>query len=147
MKPRVLVLKTDGTNCDEETEYAFNQKGGDARTVHINQLRSREVRLKNDHDPGPPGGFANGDDVASGKILAVELISHLRDEIWDFVEAGGLVMGICNGFQTLLRTGLLPFRSSASSRRRWRTTTAGTSSAGGSAAGAGDVSPCVWINS
>lgn len=109
VKPKILVLKTDGTNCDGETVYAFELAGGKPELVHVNELRSGKEKLKNYQILAIPGGFSYGDDVASGKILALELASYLADEIKTFVKRGGLVIGICNGFQVLVRTGLLPF--------------------------------------
>lgn len=111
MKPMVCVLRTDGTNCDEETAYAFEKAGGHAVRVHVNQLRDGEAHLGDYQILVIPGGFSYGDDVASGKILAIELISYLRNELEEFVSRGKLVLGICNGFQVLVRTGLLPFRA------------------------------------
>ncbi len=110
MKPRVCVLRTDGTNCDEETAYAFEKVGGEPRLVHVNELRSGEQSLRQYQALALPGGFSYGDDVASGKILAVELVSQLASEVQQFIDRDGLVIGICNGFQTLVRAGLLPFR-------------------------------------
>lgn len=108
-KPRVCILRTDGTNCDEELFYAFEKFEGSPEYVHINQLRNKSKKLKNFQVLALPGGFSYGDDVASGKILAVELVSFLKDEITNYINKEGLVIGICNGFQTLIRTGLLPF--------------------------------------
>lgn len=110
-KPRVCVLRTDGINCDEETFYAFNKVQAECRLVHINQLRSGEKKLASFQIIALPGGFSYGDDVHSGKILAVELTSFLKDQLEEFVAAGKLVIGICNGFQVLVRTGLLPERN------------------------------------
>lgn len=109
MKPKVCILKADGINCDEELFYAFGKYGGSCEYVHVNELRSKTRELKNYQILAIPGGFAYGDDVVSGKILAVELISFLKDQISEFVNKIGLVIGICNGFQVLVRTGLLPF--------------------------------------
>lgn len=108
-KPRVCILRTDGTNCDEELFYAFEKFGGVPEYIHVNQLRNKSKKLKDFQILAFPGGFSYGDDVASGKILAVELISFLKDEILNYINKEGLVIGICNGFQTLIRTGLLPF--------------------------------------
>lgn len=108
MKPNVCILCTDGTNCDEETAYAFTKAGGHPQFVHVNQLRSGTDSLMNYTILAIPGGFSYGDDVAAGAILANELISFLRDQLQVFVDAGRLVIGICNGFQVLVRTGLLP---------------------------------------
>lgn len=104
----VCILRTDGTNCDEELAFAFSLAGGSPDFVHVNQLRSGEKKLSDYQILGIPGGFSYGDDVASGKILAIELLSFLKQQISDFVSAKKPVIGICNGFQVLVRTGLLP---------------------------------------
>ncbi|MFZ5647299.1 MAG: phosphoribosylformylglycinamidine synthase I [Bacillota bacterium] len=110
MKPRVCVLRTDGTNCDMETFHAFEKAGAGCSMVHVNQLRSGEENLSEYQILALPGGFSYGDDVHSGKILAVELTSFLKESLQSFVDSGKPVIGICNGFQTLVRTGLLPGR-------------------------------------
>src|SRR3989344_7432120 len=111
-KPRVLVLKTEGTNCDEELFYAFKIAGGNPKIVHVNELRSKTENLNNYNILAIPGGFSYGDDIVSGKILAVELTSFFSEELRKFIERKDtLVIGICNGFQVLIRTGLLPFRT------------------------------------
>lgn len=110
MKPKVLVLKADGINCEEELVFAFNLAGGKAELVHVNDLRSKKKKLSDYQILAIPGGFAYGDDVVSGKILAVELTSYLSKELKKFIKRKNtLVIGICNGFQVLVRTGLLPF--------------------------------------
>jgi len=110
MKPKVLVLKADGTNCDEELSFAFKIAGGDPKIVHINELRKKQDSLKDYNILAIPGGFAYGDDIVSGKILAVELTSFFSEELKKFIERKDtLIIGICNGFQVLIRTGLLPF--------------------------------------
>ncbi|MFO0887177.1 MAG: phosphoribosylformylglycinamidine synthase I [Candidatus Nomurabacteria bacterium] len=106
----VCVLKTDGINCDEEMANAFQVAGATPETVHINQLRSGERQLDQYGILAIPGGFSYGDDIASGKVLATELTSYLSDQLQDFVDKGKPVIGICNGFQVLVRTGLLPNR-------------------------------------
>lgn len=105
----VCILQSDGTNADNELFYAFKKFGGNPQFVHVNQLRNKSKSLKKFHILALPGGFSYGDDVASGKIWAIELISFLRDEIESFRKKGGLILGVCNGFQVLVRTGLLPF--------------------------------------
>lgn len=102
-------MRADGTNCDEELFYAFEKFGAAPQYVHVNQLRSKDRKLKAFQVLALPGGFAYGDDVVSGKILAVELVSYLKDELLGFIAKNGLIIGICNGFQVLVRTGLLPF--------------------------------------
>lgn len=109
LQPKVLVLKTDGTNCDGEAMHAFNRSNGNPNLVHVNELRWKEKKLSDYQILYIPGGFSYGDNVRSGKVLAVELTSYLGDQINDFINHGGLVLGVCNGFQVLVRTGLLPF--------------------------------------
>jgi len=107
-KPKVCVLRTAGTNCDQETAFAFNLAGAEAELVHINSLISREKNLADYQILALPGGFSYGDDVASGKIFANELKNKLQDELKVFVREGNLIIGICNGFQILVKAGLLP---------------------------------------
>lgn len=106
--PRVLVLRTAGTNCDEETVHAWSLAGAEARRVHVGELISRPGMLREFEILTIPGGFSYGDDISAGKILAMQLIHHLSEVIREFVAAGGLVLGICNGFQVLVKAGLLP---------------------------------------
>lgn len=110
-RPRVCILKTDGVNCDEELAHSFEIAGGKPKHVHINELRQKQAKLGDYQILALPGGFSYGDDIASGRVLANELLYCLRDEVHDFVDTRkGLVIGICNGFQVLVRTGLLPYR-------------------------------------
>ena len=112
IKPKVLVLKTEGTNCDEETAFSFSLIGGDSQIVHINELRNNNYKLNDFQILAIPGGFSYGDDIVSGKILAMELTSFFSEELKKFIERKDtLIIGICNGFQVLVRTGLLPFRT------------------------------------
>jgi len=108
MKPKVIVLRTAGTNCDRETCYAFGAAGGEVELVHINTLFEKKKKLADYEILAIPGGFSYGDDVAAGKILANELKYKLHDEIRDFASSGKPIMGICNGFQVLVKAGLLP---------------------------------------
>ena len=107
-KPRVIILKTAGVNCDQETANAFESAGGTAEFVHINQLASGEVRLQDYQILAFSGGFTYGDDIAAGKVLANELKCRLFDSLKDFIKQGKLIIGICNGFQVLVKAGLLP---------------------------------------
>src|SRR3989338_4106164 len=108
-KANVCILQSDGTNCDNELFYAFKKAGGNPEFVHVNELRDKSKSLKDFDILALPGGFSYGDDIVSGKILAIELISFLKNEIENFRKKGGIIIGICNGFQVLVRTGLLPF--------------------------------------
>ncbi len=104
----VLVLRAPGINCDEETAFAWEAVGAVAHRVHINELRASPALLDQYQVLAVPGGFSYGDDIASGKILGNQLKHHLGDDIRAFIDRGGLVVGICNGFQVLVRMGLLP---------------------------------------
>jgi phosphoribosylformylglycinamidine synthase subunit PurQ / glutaminase len=107
-RPRVLVLTGYGINCDEETCWVFNQVGGEARIVHVNDLVDGRVRLADSQILAVPGGFSYGDDTGSGKALANRLRNNLSDALWEFAAGDRLVIGICNGFQVLTCLGLLP---------------------------------------
>lgn len=107
-KPKVIVLRTAGTNCDTETAFAFKMCGALVDLVHINELTRDEKSLKDYHILALPGGFTYGDDIASGKILANEIKYRLTEEFKAFVEEGKLIIGICNGFQVLVKSGILP---------------------------------------
>ena len=115
---RVLVLRSAGTNCDYETAYAFEHAGAEAERVHINRLLDGSVNLHDYHILALPGGFSYGDDVAAGKILANQIRAHLLDDIRKFVADGKLVIGICNGFQVLVKCGLLPGFAGDSAEQR-----------------------------
>jgi len=105
---KVAVLRTAGTNCDNETAYAFEKVGASPEFIHINEVRSGSRKLSDFHILAIPGGFTYGDDIASGKILANEIKYILKKAADDFVSSGKLIVGICNGFQVLVKTGLLP---------------------------------------
>ncbi|MBU1006994.1 MAG: phosphoribosylformylglycinamidine synthase I [Candidatus Omnitrophica bacterium] len=106
--PRVIVLRTGGTNCDTETAEAFAMCGALVDPVHINELSSRKKFLEDYQILAIPGGFTYGDDIASGKILANEIKYRLGEELKDFISRGKLIIGICNGFQVLVKAGILP---------------------------------------
>lgn len=104
----VLILRAPGTNCDQETAYAFQKAGaGAVEILHINRILESPKTLNRFQILCLPGGFSFGDDVAAGKIFAVKIINHLGEEFRRFHEKGNLILGICNGFQVLLKSGLL----------------------------------------
>jgi phosphoribosylformylglycinamidine synthase I len=107
-KPKVCILRTAGTNCDQETAFAFSLAGASADLVHINNLVSAKANLADYHILALPGGFSYGDDIASGKIFANELKYKLGEDLKKFIQDGKLIIGICNGFQILVKSGLLP---------------------------------------
>jgi phosphoribosylformylglycinamidine synthase I len=105
--PRVLILRAPGTNCDVETQYAFELAGAVTQRVHINLLLREPRRLEEFQVLCIPGGFSYGDDIAAGRILASRIEHHLTDALQHFQQRDTLLLGICNGFQVLLKSGLL----------------------------------------
>lgn len=123
-EPRILILRAPGTNCDEETAFAWELAGGAAERVHINQLIRGECRLEEYQILTIPGGFSFADSLGAGKLLANELSYRLQEPLHRFVEKDGLILGICNGFQALCKAGLLPqatlfFNDSGRFECRW----------------------------
>lgn len=107
--PHALVLKAPGTNCDFETLDAFERAGATSELVTTHDLFAAPERLLRARILCLPGGFAHGDDIASARVLASQLRHRLGDVLLRFVEReGGYVLGICNGFQALVKLGLLP---------------------------------------
>jgi len=106
--PRVLVLRAPGINCERETFHAFARAGGAPEYVHITRLLAQPESLDRFAILCIPGGFAYGDDISSGRVLAQEMKYRLGERLLRFVDNGGFVLGICNGFQVLVRLGLLP---------------------------------------
>jgi phosphoribosylformylglycinamidine synthase subunit PurQ / glutaminase len=106
--PRILVLRAAGINCDEETAAACELVGGRAERVHVNRLAEGSVDLLDYAGLIIPGGFSYGDHLGAGKLLAVDLVHRLREPLLRFVADGRPVLGICNGFQVLAKSGLLP---------------------------------------
>jgi len=106
--PTALVLKAPGTNCDEETKTAFELVGCHTEIVLMEELYRGEIELNRFHILIFPGGFSYGDDIAAGKVWATEIEHSLREKIEHFIKEGKLVLGICNGFQVLVKLGILP---------------------------------------
>jgi phosphoribosylformylglycinamidine synthase len=107
-KPGVLILRTAGTNCDRETVAIFRRAGAEVDLLHLNRVLAKPELLFSYRILVLPGGFTYGDDLGAGTIFASRLRNVLRDPVLEFVNGGGLVLGICNGFQILVKTGLLP---------------------------------------
>ena len=106
-KPRILILRAPGTNCDVETAFAFEAAGGQSDSLHLNRLLEAPQLATDYQILCLPGGFSFGDDVAAGRIFANQIRHHLADVMQEFRAAGKLVLGICNGFQVLIKSGLL----------------------------------------
>ena len=107
-RPSVLILHAAGTNRDGEAARACELAGGAPKIVHINQLRQGEHKLDSADILLLPGGFSYGDALGAGVRLALDLQLFLQDELHTFVATGKLILGICNGFQVLVKAGLLP---------------------------------------
>jgi phosphoribosylformylglycinamidine synthase len=108
MRPKTLILRTAGTNCDGETAFAFERAGAEPVMLHVNRLLENPRLLDDCQILAIPGGFSHGDDIAAGRIFANQLRHRLADALRTFVAAGKPVIGICNGFQVLVKTDLLP---------------------------------------
>lgn len=106
-KPNVLILRAPGTNCDKETAFAFEQAGAKTEILHVNRLLETPTLFDRFQILCIPGGFSYGDDVAAGRILGNQFQHHLTDQMRRFKEAGKLILGICNGFQVMIKSGIL----------------------------------------
>jgi phosphoribosylformylglycinamidine synthase len=105
----VVILRAAGTNCDLETQHAWELAGARAERVHLRRLVEQPRRLEQYQIVTIPGGFSYGDDISAGRIFAAQLQRHLAEQLHAFIDAGRLVLGICNGFQILVKAGLLPY--------------------------------------
>ena len=108
MPPKALILRTAGTNCDRESAFAFETAGAVAERIHVNRLIENPHLLDDFQILCLPGGFSYGDDLGAGRVLASQIVVHFRDRVQKFLDRGNLAIGICNGFQVLVKTGLLP---------------------------------------
>jgi phosphoribosylformylglycinamidine synthase I len=107
-KVKVLMLRAPGTNRDVDTQIAFEAVGAEVASALVTELFRQEKRLPDYHIAVIPGGFTYGDDISAGRIMANEIRLRLGEDIRRFVADGRLVLGICNGFQVLVKTGILP---------------------------------------
>ena len=106
--PRALILKAPGTNCDEETAAAWSLAGAVVETRHVSRVVADPGSLDHFQILTIPGGFSYGDDLGAGRIFASRIGTALNDAMYRFRDRGGLLLGVCNGFQVLVRAGLLP---------------------------------------
>jgi len=105
---RVLVLRAAGINCDEETMHCWKLAGATPTLMHLNHLCANPRALEDYQIVTFPGGFSYGDDISAGQIFALRIITDLLEPMRRLVARGGGILGICNGFQVLIKMGLLP---------------------------------------
>ena len=105
--PNVLILRAPGTNCDAETAFAFERAGAKAETLHINRLLENPALFRHFQVLCVPGGFSYGDDLGAGRIFGNQIQHHLADELARFKADDKLMLGICNGFQVLMKSPVL----------------------------------------
>ena len=153
-KPKIAVITGYGINSDYELAHSFGLAGGDARRVHINDLIAGRPSLGEFDIVAVPGGFSFGDHIASGRIFANKLKNALAEELHRAVDRKIPMIGICNGFQVLVKLGILPGVSSARFEQtatltyndsgkyedRW----CHLKAAGLSGSPGDSVSPCIW---
>jgi phosphoribosylformylglycinamidine synthase len=108
MKPRALILHANGINRDLEAAQALAKAGALPEILHLNQLRRENLRWDTYQILCIPGGFSYADALGGGKLMALELNEYFAGEVGDFVNSGKPVIGICNGFQALVKAGILP---------------------------------------
>ncbi len=101
-----LILRSPGTNCNDETQFAFELAGASCEQVHINQFLEQPKIAQKFQILCIPGGFSYGDDVGAGRIMAAQMRQRLAEALQQFRDAGKLMLGICNGFQVLMNSGL-----------------------------------------
>ena len=117
---KVLILVGYGINCDYETEHAFKMNGAETEKIHVNELISGKKNLENYHILAIPGGFSYADDIAAGKVLANKMRTNISDQVEKFVEDKKLIIGVCNGFQVMVKYSMLPeFNSSQNATLSW----------------------------
>jgi len=107
-KPKILVLEGFGLNCEKETAFALKEMGADARIVHFYKLQTRREKLEEYSAFVIPGGWSFGDDIAGGKVLANRIKYRIGEQVKKFREQEKPIVGICNGFQMLVKLGILP---------------------------------------
>jgi phosphoribosylformylglycinamidine synthase len=110
------VLRAPGTNCDRETAFAFETAGARTAAPHVNGILRSPKALRDAQGLALPGGFSYGDDLGAGTVLGTRIRAAFRDEVLRLVDRGGVVLGICNGFQVLTKAGLLPRLTEAPER-------------------------------
>jgi len=105
--PRIIVLRAPGTNCDQEAAFAFEKAGGKSSVLHLNRVLENPRTLADAQILCIPGGFSYGDDMSAGRVFGNQIRHHLAGAMQEFKAAGKLILGICNGFQIIIKSGVL----------------------------------------
>ena len=108
MKPKILIITGYGVNCEAESSRAWELAGGSPVQVHLNDLLDNPAQMRDFRGLMFIGGFSYGDHMTSGHVFALRVKHHLREELQKFIDAGKIILGVCNGFQTMTKIGLLP---------------------------------------
>jgi len=106
-QPKALIVRTSGTNCEDETQRAFRWAGAETELVHFHHLLEHQDELEGFDMIVFPGGFSYGDDIAAGRVWGLAMRTQLKDALRRHVDRGGLALGVCNGFQVLVESGIL----------------------------------------
>jgi len=107
-KPSVLIITGNGLNCEIESQAAWARAGATANRIHLHDLLASPARLQDHRALMFIGGFSYGDHMGSGLVMGLRIRNAMREELSAFIESGGLVLGVCNGFQVMVKIGLLP---------------------------------------
>jgi phosphoribosylformylglycinamidine synthase I len=113
MRPKALIILATGTNRDGDTAQALELAGASAEIVPLRKLRQDGHSWKEYQMLVSAGGFSYADALGAGKLLAIDLVHYFTDQVAEFVAGGKPVIGICNGFQALVKAGVLPFPNTA----------------------------------
>ncbi len=106
--PQALILYGDGINCEHETKFALELVGFDTKIMLTSDLFKSPKLIEKYQLLAFPGGFSFGDEIYSGKVLALQFEQLAKDYLIKFIEQKNIVLGICNGFQVLVNLGILP---------------------------------------
>ena len=107
-KPRTLIITGFGLNCEAESRVAWEKAGAGVDLLHLNDLLAAPTRIRAYQALMFIGGFSYGDHMGSGQVFALRVRHHLEEELQTFIDAGKLILGVCNGFQIMVKIGLLP---------------------------------------
>lgn len=108
MKPKILIITGYGVNCEAESSRAWELAGAEPVKVHLNDLLDNPAQMRGFRGLMFIGGFSYGDHMTSGHVFALRAKHHLREELQKFIDDGKIILGVCNGFQTMTKIGLLP---------------------------------------